>query len=78
MTKLSVLILAKNEQHHIKIALTALLLQMKFWSLMILVQIIRNHVRAIGARVIQRAMNGDWGGQQTFAIQQASYEWILF
>ena len=23
-------------------------------------------------------MNGDWGGQQTFAIHQAKYEWIFF
>ncbi|WP_369832049.1 glycosyltransferase family 2 protein [Neisseria sp. N177_16] len=31
-----------------------------------------------GAKVIQRAMNGDWGGQQTFAIEQAESEWIFF
>ena len=32
----------------------------------------------LGARVIKRSMNGDWGGQQTFAIQQAKYPWIFF
>ena len=26
---------------------------------------------SLGARVINRSMNGDWGGQQTFAIHQA-------
>lgn len=30
-----------------------------------------------GARVIQRALNGDWGSQQTFGIQQATKNWIF-
>lgn len=33
---------------------------------------------SLGARVIHRSMNGDWGGQQTFAIQQAKHDWIFF
>ncbi|MGL5206910.1 MAG: glycosyltransferase family 2 protein [Acidaminococcaceae bacterium] len=33
---------------------------------------------SLGARVFKRNMNGDWGGQQTFAIQQATKPWIFF
>lgn len=33
---------------------------------------------SLGARVIQHGMNGDWGKQQTFAIKNARYEWVLF
>ena len=32
----------------------------------------------MGARVVQHAMNGDWGAQQTFGIEQAKSDWILF
>lgn len=34
--------------------------------------------RQAGAKVITHALNGDWGGQQTFAIAQASCDWIFF
>lgn len=30
-----------------------------------------------GAVVIQRALNGDWGAQQTFGIQTATKDWIF-
>lgn len=33
--------------------------------------------RERGAKVFHRAMNGDWGAQKTFAINQATQEWIL-
>lgn len=33
---------------------------------------------SLGARVVEHAMAGDWGQQQTFGIQTAQYEWILF
>ena len=32
----------------------------------------------LGAKVVNRSMNGDWGAQQTFAIEQASSHWIFF
>ena len=32
----------------------------------------------LGAKVIHHSMNGDWGAQQTFAIQQATNKWVLF
>jgi glycosyltransferase involved in cell wall biosynthesis len=34
--------------------------------------------QSLGAKVVQHALDGNWGGQQTFAIQQASNEWIYF
>lgn len=33
---------------------------------------------SLGAKVISHSLNGDWGQQQTFAIQQASCDWIFF
>ncbi len=33
---------------------------------------------SLGARVIEHALNGDWGSQRTFAISQAKYPWIFF
>ncbi|MCF7528774.1 glycosyltransferase family 2 protein [Neisseria lisongii] len=33
---------------------------------------------SLGAKVITRSMSGDWGGQQTFAIEQAKSDWIFF
>lgn len=32
---------------------------------------------SFGARVFKRALSGNWGRQQTFAIQQASCSWIF-
>jgi len=79
MTKLSVLILAKNEQHHIKDCINSVTFADE---ILVIDDFSTDNTKImseqLGARVIQRAMNGDWGGQQTFAIQQASYEWILF
>ena len=34
--------------------------------------------RTRGARVITHSLNGDWGAQQTFAINQAKCDWIFF
>lgn len=32
---------------------------------------------SLGAKVFRRAMAGDWGAQQTFAIERAAQPWIL-
>ena len=32
---------------------------------------------SLGAKVINHSLNGDWGRQQTFAIEQASHDWIF-
>lgn len=79
MVPVSVLILAKNEEKNIG----ECILSCNFASEVIVIddgstdktqEIAEN----LGARVIQRSMNGDWGGQQTFAIQQANFPWIFF
>lgn len=32
---------------------------------------------ALGARVLHRALAGDWGAQQTFSIENAKYPWVF-
>lgn len=79
MGKLSVLILAKNEEKNISGCIHSVPFADE-------VLVIDDHstdktkemAESLGARVITRAMDGDWGGQQSFAIQQARYEWVLF
>src|SRR5574344_1509892 len=79
MGKLSVLILAKNEEKNISDCIHSVPFADE-------VLVIDDHstdktkemAESLGARVITRAMDGDWGGQQTFAILQAKYEWVLF
>ncbi len=79
MGKLSVLILAKNEEKNIPDCIHSVPFADE-------VLVIDDHstdktkelAESLGARVIIRAMDGDWGGQQTFAIRQAKYEWVLF
>lgn len=79
MVDVSVLILAKNEERNIEDCIKSC----SFAQEIIVIDdysIDATKVMAegLGARVIQRGMNGDWGGQQTFAIQQASNKWIFF
>ncbi len=79
MTEVSVLILAKNEERNIKDCIQSA----AFAKEVIVIDDFstdktKEIAEKLGAKVIQRAMNGDWGEQQTFAIQQASYKWILF
>ena len=79
MPKLSVLILAKNEEKNIQDCIESV----SFADEIIVIddfsadntKIIADR---LGSKVIQRNMAGDWGGQQTFAIEQASYQWIYF
>lgn len=33
--------------------------------------------KALGAKVFTRALNGDWGAQQTFGMQQATQPWLF-
>lgn len=79
MSKVSALILARNEEHNIKDCLDSI----HFADEVIVIDDhstdkTPNIAKAWGAKVITRAMNGDWGAQQTFAIEQASCEWVLF
>lgn len=79
MPPISVLILAKNEEHNIRECIQSC----SFAQEVIVIDDFSTDptvsiAEGLGAKVIQRSMNGDWGGQQTFAIEQASCEWIFF
>ena len=79
MAQISALILAKNEERNIEACIKTL----QFADDILVIDDFstdrtKEIAERLGARVIQRGMNGDWGGQQTFAIQQAKCEWVLF
>lgn len=79
MSKISVLILAKNEEKNIGDCITSC----NFADDILVIDDgstdkTQEIAESLGARVIHRSMNGDWGGQQTFAIQQAKHDWIFF
>lgn len=79
MAKISALILAKNEEENIKDCITSV----SFADEVLVIDDFstdrtKEIAEQLGARVIQHSMNGDWGAQQTFAIQEATYEWVLF
>ena len=75
---LSVVIIARNEAQNLRDCLASV----AFAQEIILVDDFSEDetaqiARECGAKVFQRAMNGDWGAQQTFAIEQATQDWIL-
>ena len=75
----SVLILAKNEEKNIADCIKSA----DFASEIIVIDDFSTDKTAeisksLGATVIQHALDGNWGAQQTFAIQQASQPWIFF
>lgn len=79
MSPLSVLILAKNEERNIEDCINSV----KFADEVLVIDDFstdktRELAEKLGARVVQRAMNGDWGGQQTYAIREAKHAWVLF
>ena len=79
MAKISALILAKNEERNIEDCIKTVL----FCDEVLVIDDFstdrtKEIAEGLGARVLQRGMNGDWGGQQTFAIQSATHEWVLF
>ena len=76
---ISVLILARNEEANIRECIESC----TFAGEVIVIDDFSTDdtekiAEACGARVIRRAMNGDWGGQQTFAVEQARCGWIFF
>ena len=76
---LSVLILAKNEENNIADCIKGML----FAGEVIVIDDFSTDrtaeiAKSLGARVVQHAMEGNWGQQQTFAIEQAKYEWVYF
>ena len=79
LAKITTLILAKNEERNIvdcikTVQFTDEILVIDDFS----TDCSKSLAESMGGRVIQHAMNGDWGGQQTFAIQNAKCEWVLF
>lgn len=79
MVDVSVIILAKNEEEKIGNCIKSCLfaneiLVIDDGSTDKTVEI----AKTLGARVLHRSMNGDWGVQQTFGIRQASFDWIFF
>ena len=76
---LSVLILAKNEEQNIADCVKGVL----FAGEVVVIDDFSTDrtaeiAQSLGARVVQHAMDGNWGQQQTFAIQQAKYDWVYF
>lgn len=76
---LSVLILAKNEEKNIADCIKSAL----FADEIIVIDDFSTDKTAeiaagLGAKVCQHAMDGNWGAQQTYAIEQASCDWIFF
>lgn len=79
MSPVSVLILAKNEERNIEDCIKSV----PFAEEVLVVDDFstdrtKKLAEASGAKVVQRAMAGDWGAQQTFAIKQARQPWVLF
>lgn len=76
---ISVLILAKNEEKNIE----ACIRSVSFADEIIVVDDFSTDTtgeiaRRLGAKVVQHAMDGNWGAQQTFAIGCATKDWIFF
>ena len=69
MVDVSVLILARNEERNIKECIESC----SFANDIVIIDDgstdkTKEIAESLGARVIHRKMNGDWGAQQTFAI----------
>ena len=80
MNTVSVLILTRNEEQNIKDCIKSC---QPFADEVIVVDDGSEDntvsiAEVLGAKVVNRSMNGDWGAQQTFAIEQASSHWIFF
>lgn len=79
MAKLSVVILAKNEEKNIADCINSV----SFADEIIVVDDFSEDntaqiAESLGAKVTKRALNGDWGLQQTFALHLACHPWVLF
>lgn len=79
MDDISVLILAKNEAENIRACIESC---RPFAAEVVVIDDFSDDDTAqiaeeCGARVVRRALNGDWGAQKTFAVQQAACPWIF-
>lgn len=79
MAKLSVVILAKNEEKFIGACIKSIksfadeIIVVDDFSADKTAEICEN----LGAKVFRRALNGNWGEQKNFAIAQAKFDWIF-
>lgn len=76
---LSVLILAKNEEKNIRDCIRSA----QFADEVVVIDDFSTDntvkiAQELGATIYQRPLAGDWGAQQTFAIEQARTKWIFF
>ncbi len=76
----SVLVLVKNEERNIR---ECILSCSVFSDEIIVVDDFSEDntleiAKKLGAKTFQRSMSGNWGEQQTFAIQQATSDWVFF
>lgn len=80
MSTVSVLILTRNEEKHIRDCIESCLPIAD--EVIVIDDGSTDQTVAIseelGAKVVQHALNRDWAQQRMFAISQASCEWILF
>ncbi|MBR2215268.1 MAG: glycosyltransferase family 2 protein [Selenomonadaceae bacterium] len=79
MSKLSVLILAKNEEKNIADCIKSV----AFADEIVVIDDFSDDktpeiAASLGAKVVRHALNGDWGAQQTFALGEVAHPWILF
>ncbi|MDU2063340.1 MAG: glycosyltransferase family 2 protein [Sporomusaceae bacterium] len=75
----SVIILAKNEEKNIEACIQSAL----FADEVIVIDDFSTDrtvelAKQLGATIYQHSMNGNWGAQQTYAIEQAKTDWIFF
>lgn len=79
---LSVLILARNEEKNIGDCIRSVQAALSAREILVIDDNSTDDTAAIarnlGARVVQHALAGDWGGQQTFAIRAALCRWVYF
>lgn len=75
---ISVVLLTRNEEHNVRECLQGC----DFARELIVVDDNSTDRTAeiaeeLGAKVFKRSLSGDWGAQKTFAIQQASQDWVF-
>ncbi len=79
MSKLTVIILAKNEEQNIVDCINSA----KFADEVLIIDDFSTDktvqiAESMGARVVQHALENNWAQQRQFGIAEATHEWILF